>query len=71
MILTDPIIFQIPLHVWLGMVLAFLVIFQMLVGAQIIKLNHRLWHQRIIPILILLVLAFHFWYGFQIYFLKH
>ena len=56
-----------PIHVWLGMLLAFLVILQMLVGKQIIKLDHFLWHRRIIPTLIIIVLIFHAWYGLSIY----
>ena len=60
-------VFGLPIHVWLGMLLASLVILQMLVGKQIIKLNHFLWHRRIIPALILIVLFFHAWYGLSIY----
>jgi len=60
-------IFGLPIFVWLGILLASLVILQMLVGKQIIKLNHFLWHRRIIPILILIVLFFHAWYGYIIY----
>lgn len=56
-----------PIHVWLGMLLVALVLLQMAVGKQIIKLDHFLWHRRIIPILILLVLLFHAWYGLSIY----
>lgn len=56
-----------PIHVWLGMLLAGLVLLQMAVGKRIIPLDHFLWHRRIIPILILIVLFFHAWYGFSIY----
>lgn len=56
-----------PIHVWLGMLLAILVLVQMGVGKQIIKLDHKLWHRRIIPVLILIVLIFHAWYGLSIY----
>ena len=59
--------FGLPIFIWLGMLLASLVILQMLVGKQIIKLDHRLWHRRIIPIAILIVLLFHAWYGISIY----
>lgn len=56
-----------PIHVWLGMLLAALILLQMAVGKQIIKLDHFLWHRRIIPVLILLVLILHAWYGLSIY----
>lgn len=69
-IIPDPIIFKSPLRVWLGMILAVLVLLQMGIGKGIIKLNFNLWHRKIIPILIILILLLHFWYGFQIYFLK-
>ena len=57
-------IWGLPIFVWLGILLASLVILQILVGKQIIKLNHALWHRRIIPITILIVLFFHAWYGY-------
>lgn len=60
-------ILTIPIHVWLGIILAILVIAQMLIGKQIIKLDHFLWHRRIIPVLIIIVLIFHAWYGLSIY----
>lgn len=63
-------ILGLPIFVWLGMLLASLVILQMLVGKQIIKLNHFLWHRRIIPVAILIVLLFHAWYGIGIYWLS-
>lgn len=57
-----------PIHVWLGMLLALLILLQMAIGKRIIKLDHFLWHQRIIPVLILIVLLFHAWYGISIYY---
>ncbi len=59
-----------PVHVWLGMLLALLILLQMGVGKQIIKLNHFLWHRHIIPILILIVLFFHAWWGLSIWWPK-
>mgnify|MGYP001566359457 CR=1 FL=1 len=56
-----------PIHVWLGILLALLIFLQMAVGKRIIKLDHFLWHRRIIPILIIIVLIFHAWYGLSIY----
>lgn len=56
-----------PIHIWLGILLAVLILLQMGIGKQIIKLDHLLWHRKIIPILILIVLFFHAWYGISIY----
>lgn len=56
-----------PIHVWLGLLLAVLVLTQMGIGKGIIKINFNLWHRRIIPTLILVVLFFHAWYGLSIY----
>ena len=60
-------IFGKPIFVWLGILLAILIIIQMLVGMQVIKLDHSRWHRRIIPWAILIVLFFHAWYGLGIY----
>lgn len=62
-------ILGLPIFVWLGMLLAVLVILQMLVGKQVIKLDHFLWHRRIIPVAIIIFLILHAWYGIGIYWL--
>ncbi len=69
MILPDPLLFDKPLHLWLGLVTLLLLIFQILVGAQIIKLPF--WtHKKLIWIILLTVALIHGFYGFEIYFLK-
>jgi hypothetical protein len=67
--MTLPIfyIWGLPIFVWLGITLAILVLIQMSIGAKILKVNFHRWHKRIIPILILIVLFFHAWYGIQLY----
>jgi hypothetical protein len=69
MILADPLIFTKPLHVWLGMVIFLLVVFQILTGSRIIKVP--LWiHMKLVWIIILGLALVHGFYGFEIYFLK-
>ena len=69
MIIPDPIIFDKPLHLWLGMLTFLLLILQILVGARIIKLPF--WtHRKVIWIILLVVATIHGFYGFEIYFLK-
>lgn len=60
-------IFGLPIFVWLGITLALLVLLQISVARRIIKLNFNLWHRRIIPITIIIVLIFHAWYGYIVY----
>lgn len=67
MILPIFYIWKFPIFIWLGMLLALLIILQMLVGKQIIKLNHTLWHRRIIPITIIVILLIHAIYGLELY----
>jgi len=69
MILPDPVLFTKPLHVWLGIILFILVIFQILIGTRILKLPFWL-HTRVIWILILSIMLIHGFFGFEIYFLK-
>lgn len=56
-----------PIFIWLGILLAILVLVQMSIAKKIIRLNFDLWHRKIIPILIIIVLIFHAWYGLEIY----
>ena len=56
-----------PIHVWLGIILALLIIVQILTAKKIIKINFELYHRRVIPVLIVIVLIFHAWYGLSIY----
>lgn len=69
MILPNPIIFTKPLNVWLGFLALLLLILQILIGAQILKLPFWL-HQKVIWIILLVVVLIHGFYGFEIYFLK-
>ncbi|MCL5773906.1 MAG: cupredoxin domain-containing protein [Firmicutes bacterium] len=69
MLLPDPQIFQKPLHVWLGLFMALLVIIQILVGTRILKMDFW-FHRRLFPVIIAIILLFHGWYGFQLYFLQ-
>lgn len=69
MILPDPIIFTKPLNVWLGFLALLLLILQILVGAQILKLPFWL-HRKVIWVVLLIVVLIHGFYGFEIYFLK-
>jgi hypothetical protein len=69
MILTDPIIFTKPLHIWLGLLAFLLLLLQISVGLRIIKLPFWV-HQKLIWWILLLVVLVHGFYGFEIYFLK-
>ncbi len=60
-------ILGLPIFVWLGIVLAALILAQILIAKRIIKLSFNLWHRKIIPIVILIVLLFHAWYGLSLY----
>lgn len=69
MILPDPIIFTKPLHVWLGMIIYILLVFQILTGLRIIRTP--LWvHMRFLWIILIILATIHGFYGFEIYFLK-
>lgn len=69
MILSDPLIFSKPLHVWLGMVVFLFVITQILIGTRILKVPFWI-HTKIIWKIILILGLIHGFYGFEIYFLK-
>jgi hypothetical protein len=67
--LPNPIIFRKPLQVWLG-VLAFIVlIVQILVGAQILKIPFW-WHTKVLWIVLLVLTIVHGIYSFQRYFFR-
>ena len=68
MILPDPLLFTKPLHVWLGMLLFLLILFQIGLGTRIIKLPFWI-HTKINWIVILTLGIIHGFYGFEIYFL--
>lgn len=69
MILPDPLIFDKPLHVWLGFLTLFFLILQILVGSQILKLPF--WtHKKLIWVILLILALVHGFYGFEIYFLS-
>lgn len=67
MILPDPLIFSKPLHVYLGMLLFLIVLFQIGIGKRIIKLPFWV-HTKIIWKVILIIALIHGFYGFEIYF---
>ncbi len=69
MILPNPIIFTKPLNIWLGFIALFLLITQILVGKQIIKVPF-FFHTRVIWKILIVVVLIHAFYGFEIYFLK-
>ena len=52
-----PIIFGLPLHIWLGFILFVMIVFQVLIGRRIIKLPFK-WH-RIMGYSILVLAAIH------------
>lgn len=68
--LTNPLIFNKPLNVWLGFVLVILILLQISIGKGWIKLPFNTWHKNLLPWAIVIVMLIHGWYGFQIYFLK-
>jgi hypothetical protein len=67
--IPDPLIFDKPFHLWLGLFGMVLLLIQAMVGKHIIKLP--LWvHSKLIWITIFLVAVVHGYYGIQIYFFK-
>ena len=52
-----PIIFGAPLHLWLGIFLFILIVFQILIGKRIVKIPFT-WH-RVIAIIILTLAFIH------------
>ena len=69
MILPDPIIRNVPLHVWLGMVTFLVMLFQILVGTKIIKVPFWI-HTKVVWKILLALALIHGFYGFEIYFLN-
>lgn len=69
MILPDPLIFSRPLHVWLGILLFLVLIFQIMIGKKWIKIPFWI-HTRINPIILFILTLIHGFYGFQTYFLR-
>jgi len=67
--IPNPLIFGKPLSIWLGFLALALLILQILVGKQIIKLPFWM-HMKVIWVALLIVVLIHAWYGFQIYFLQ-
>lgn len=63
----DPLIFDKPLHIWLGMLTFLLILLQIGIGTRIIKLPFWV-HTRIVWIAILVVGLVHAIYGIIIYF---
>lgn len=69
MILPDPIINNVPLHVWLGMVTFFFVLVQMAIGLKILKVPFWI-HTKVVWVIILILAIVHGFYGYEIYFLR-
>ena len=67
--LSDPLISGVPFHVWLGMVVFFFAIVQILIGTRILKVPFWI-HTRVVWVIILLLGLIHGFYGYQIYFLN-
>jgi len=66
MLIPIPIILGLPLHMWLGIILFALVVFQILTAKKVVKLPFR-WH-RIMGWAMLPVAAVHATLGFGLYF---
>lgn len=63
--LPDPYIFGLPMTAWLGIIIFLLLIFQILSGKNIIKVP--LWvHIKLLPIILVVLILLHMWYGFQL-----
>lgn len=69
-LLPNPMIFGRPLNAWLGLALLVLILLQMAVGIGWVQLPFKSWHKRILPIVILVIMLIHAWYGLAIYFFK-
>lgn len=69
MILPDPLIFNKPVHIWLGMLTFLFVITQILIGTKILKVPFWI-HTKVIWKIILVLALIHSFYGFEIYFLS-
>lgn len=69
MILPNPVIFSKPLNIWLGILAFLLLITQILIGTQILKVPFKI-HTKIIWKILLAVVLVHAFYGFEIYFLR-
>ena len=63
----SPIIFGLPLHVWLGIVTLFLLILQILIGKQIIKIDFK-YHRKIVWIALLIFALLHAFIALSQYF---
>lgn len=67
--IPNPLIFDIPLNVWLGLLAFLLLVLQILIGARVLKLPFW-FHTRVVWILLLVVVLIHGLIGFQRYFLN-
>jgi hypothetical protein len=61
-----PFLFGKPVNVWLGLLLAALVIFQVLVGTRVLKLPFAV--HRVNGFVILAVVAIHGFFGYMLWF---
>lgn len=68
--LPNPIIFNRPLNAWLGILLLVLILLQIAIGKGWVNLSFSAWHKKWLPIIIVVVMLWHAWYGLQIYFFR-
>jgi hypothetical protein len=67
MTIPDPLIFQKPLHIWLGMLTFLCILAQIMIGLQILKVSFWV-HTKILWKIILTLGLVHAIYGVSIYF---